>query len=103
MLVALIMLLAFGACIWLVARLAALNQDMATALEAHLDRLEADGMLNVGHMELGVKTFRIVAITADGWEGHVLLEVCYEAQGYTCYHYDDGGILQGERYVEFKT
>jgi hypothetical protein len=79
-----------------------LNSSKDSNLVAKLDELEVLGFTNIWHEELTPYTFRMIAITVPGFEGHTLLEVCEDKEGYTCYHYDPDGKFVGEKYVEFK-
>jgi len=81
-------------------RLASLNSSHPTDLQVKLDELELLGYKDVGVGTLEAESFRIIAITAPGFEYHTLLEVCVSDKGYTCYHYDPDGSLVGEKYVE---
>lgn len=90
------------AAIYFATRLLSINSSMENALERKLDELEVAGYDPAGHDPLRPFSYRILAITAPGFENHTLIEVCDDDKGYVCYHYDPNGLLVGEKYVEFK-
>lgn len=77
------------------------RMEKTTPLTAQIDELVWRGYIDVGSKELLAGCFRVIHITAPGFEGHTLLEICKENRGYYTCHYDDHGILHSSRYVEF--